>query len=108
MVVAVTAPDELGRAVLEPENIATIERVPMVRNVVVTQVATPETTGALSQPMTGAPFAVKATVPVAELGVIVALSVVGCDAPAVDGETDAVVVVVVVAGRAVMVTVPLP
>ena len=75
---------------------------------VVTQLATPETTGALWQPVTGAPFEVKATVPVAELGLTVAVRVAGADAAGLVGATDAVVVVVVVAARGVMVMVPLP
>jgi hypothetical protein len=79
-----------------------------VRNVDVTQVATPETTGALWQPAMGAPFDVKATVPVAELGLIVAVRVVGCEAAGLVGATESVVVVVVVSARGVMVMVPLP
>ena len=108
VVVEVTGLDELGSAEIEPENVATIERVPIVRNVVVAQLATPETTGALWHPTTGAPSAVKATVPEALLGATVAPRVTDCDAAALDGDTDAVVVVVVVAVRGVMVTVPLP
>ena len=103
-----TAFDELGNPALEPENIATIDRVPIVRKVLVAQDAMPATTGAVWHPTTGAPLAVKATVPEMLLGATVAPRVTDWEADAVDGVTEAVVVVVVVAVSGVMVMVPLP
>jgi hypothetical protein len=108
VVVCVADADWLGSNVVVPEKIARIVLVPTVRKVVVEQVAVPALTATPTHPVTGAPFDMKSTVPADPVGLTTAVRTTGFPLVCEVGADDAVVVVVVVAGRAVMVTVPLP
>jgi hypothetical protein len=108
VVVCVADADWLGSRVDVPEKIARIVLVPTVRKVVVEQVAVPPLTAMATQPVTGAPFDVKLTVPADPVGLTTAVSTTALPLVCEVGDEEMVVVVVVVAVSGVMVTVPLP
>jgi hypothetical protein len=107
VVVCIADKEVLGKTVAVPENVARIDRAPMVVKDV-THVATPAVTGAALQPGSTAPLELNATVPAEPAGDTTAVKVRVAEACAVPGVTVSVVEDVVVAAMGVMVMVPLP